>query len=59
LVEAEVPISEMFDFTTYMRSTTQGRGHYAVEFLRYEPLPGQLEQKVIDEAKELHEAEEE
>ncbi len=59
VVEAEVPMSETNDFTTYMRSTTQGRGFYTIEFARYEPLPGNLEQKVIDEAKDLREAEEE
>ncbi|MDO4566851.1 MAG: elongation factor G, partial [Oscillospiraceae bacterium] len=59
VVEAEVPTAEMFDFTTYMRSTTQGRGHYTLDFLRYEPLPGNLEAKVIEEAKDLREAEEE
>ena len=58
-VEAEVPMAEMTDFTTYMRSVTQGRGHYTLDFLRYEPLPGNLEAKVIEEAKDLREAEEE
>jgi elongation factor G len=58
LVEAEVPESEMSDFTTYIRSSTQGRGNFTMEFLRYEQLPATLEQKVIAEAKELKEAEE-
>lgn len=58
VVEAEVPMSELIDFTTYMRSSTQGRGSYSVEFARYEPLPSNLEQKVIDDAKDLREAEE-
>ncbi len=52
-VEAEVPMSEMHDFTTYMRQLTQGRGHYDFEFVRYEPLPQQLEAKVVEEAKKL------
>jgi elongation factor G len=56
LVEADVPISEMNDFTTYIRSSTQGRGYYSLNFERYEPLPSHLEQKVIEEAKELKEA---
>jgi len=56
LVEAEVPEAEMSDFSTYIRSSTQGRGNFAMEFLRYEPLPGNLEQKVIDEAKELRDS---
>lgn len=52
-VEAEVPVSEMHDFTTYMRQLTQGRGYYEFEFVRYEPLPNQLEAKVIEEAKKI------
>jgi len=58
LVEAEVPESEMSDFTTYIRSTTQGRGSFSMEFLRYEQLPATLEQKVIQETKEFRENEE-
>jgi elongation factor G len=53
VVEAEVPVSEMHDFTTYMRQLTQGRGRYEFEFVRYEPLPGNLEAKVIEEAKNI------
>lgn len=59
LVEAEIPMSEMSDFTTYIRSSTQGRGSYTLEFLRYEPLPGNLEAKVIEDAKEQREKEDE
>ncbi|MCL1830174.1 MAG: elongation factor G [Oscillospiraceae bacterium] len=58
LVEAEVPESEMSDFTTYIRSSTQGRGSFIMEFLRYEQLPAALEQKVIQETKEFRENEE-
>ncbi len=53
VVEAEIPVSEMHDFTTYMRQLTQGRGHYEFEFVRYEPLPQQLEAKVIEDAKKI------
>ena len=58
LVEAEVPEAEMQDFNTYIRSTTQGRGTFELEHLRYEPLPGNLEAKVIAEAADLREEEE-
>ena len=57
-IEAEVPEAEMLDFTAYMRSATQGRGYFKTEFLRYDPLPGHLEAKVIAEAADLREAEE-
>ncbi|MFV0414574.1 MAG: elongation factor G [Oscillospiraceae bacterium] len=50
-VEAEVPVSEMHDFTTYMRQLTQGRGLFSFAFVRYEPLPANLEGKVVEDAK--------
>ncbi len=53
MVEAEVPMAEMQDFTTFMRQLTQGRGWFTLEFTRYEPLPSMLEGKVIEEAKKL------
>ncbi len=53
VVEAEVPMAEMQDFTTFMRQLTQGRGHFTLEFVRYEPVPANLEAKVIEEAKKL------
>lgn len=53
VVEAEVPMAEMQDFTTFMRQLTQGRGYFTLEFARYEPLPSNLEGKVIEEAKKL------
>ena len=58
MVEAEVPVSEMSDFTTVLRSMTQGRGSFSLTFARYEQLPAQLEAAVIEEAKHLREEEE-
>ena len=46
----EVPMSEMHDFTTVLRSITQGRGRFELEFERYEQLPQHLEEKVIADA---------
>ena len=53
VVEAEVPMAEMQDFTTFLRQLTQGRGWYTFDFVRYEVLPQMLEAKVIDQAKAL------
>ena len=53
LIEAEVPMSEMHDFTTFIRSLTRGQGSFTFEFVRYEQLPSQLEGKVIEEAKKF------
>jgi len=50
-IEAEVPMSEMHDFTTFVRSLTRGQGSFTFDFTRYEQLPPQLEGKVIEDAK--------
>lgn len=52
-IEADVPMSEMSDFATAIRSMTQGRGYFTFEFARYEQLPSNLEAKVIEEAKKF------
>ncbi len=51
VVEAEVPESEILKYATDLRSMTQGRGKYKLEFARYEEVPAQNAQKIIDEAK--------
>ena len=53
VVEAEVPVAEMQDFTTFLRQLTQGRGYFTFDFVRYETLPQMLESKVIEQAKAL------
>ena len=50
-VEAEVPLAEMHDFTTFIRQVTQGRGSFTFEFERYEEAPQNVAQKVIEESK--------
>ena len=54
-IVAEVPMSEMQDFATLIRSMTQGRGFFTLTFERYEQLPANLEAQVIEEAKALQE----
>jgi len=53
-IQADVPQSEMFDFATAMRSIAQGRGHFTLEFARYEQVPSNLEPKIIEEAAKLN-----
>ena len=48
---AEVPMAEMGDFSTVLRSVTAGRGHYSLTFVRYEDAQGNVAQKVIEDAK--------
>lgn len=50
-VVAEVPIAEMADFSTAMRSVTQGRSKFTLDFERYEDVPANIAQKIIEESK--------
>ncbi len=50
LLEAEVPMAEMGDFSTTLRSVTAGRGYFSLEFARYERAPQDVAQKVISES---------
>ncbi|MGI5893765.1 MAG: elongation factor G [Candidatus Merdivicinus sp.] len=52
-IEAETPMSEMQDFATLVRQMTQGSGSFTLEFLRYDPLPSNLEAAVIANSKQL------
>jgi elongation factor G len=50
-IEAEVPQAEMVRYATDLRSMTQGRGRFSTQFDHYEEVPGQVAQKVIEQAK--------
>ena len=54
---AEVPMAEMGNFATILRSVTAGRGYFTIEFARYEDAPADVQQKVIEEAKAAAEEE--
>ena len=49
-IDAEVPMAEMQKYATELRSMTQGRGYYVIEFDRYEPAPQPVAEKVIANA---------
>jgi elongation factor G len=46
VVDAEVPLAEMFGYATQLRSNTQGRGSYTMEFKAYEPVPKNVEEAI-------------
>ena len=58
VIDAEVPQSELLRYAQDLRSISQGRGSYAMEFDHYEPVPANLEPRVIEEAKRLREDDE-
>ncbi|RAL56863.1 translation elongation factor G [SR1 bacterium human oral taxon HOT-345] len=48
-IAAKVPLSEMFGYATDLRSNTQGRAAYSMEFSNYEKVPAMIEKKIIEE----------
>jgi elongation factor G len=51
-VQAEVPLAEMFGFSTVLRSATQGKAEFTMEFARYALLPDALAEELIKKARE-------
>ena len=47
IVRAEVPLSQMFGYATELRSMTQGRATYSMEFQNYAQLPSNLAEEVV------------
>ncbi|MEM1186558.1 MAG: elongation factor G [Planctomycetota bacterium] len=48
IITAEVPLSEMFGYTTTLRGLSQGRASSAMEFSKYAPMPANLQREVIE-----------
>ena len=48
-IAAKVPLAEMFGYATDLRSNTQGRAAYSMEFSNYEKVPGMIEKKIVEE----------
>ncbi|SFT33518.1 elongation factor G [Selenomonas sp. GACV-9] len=51
-IQALIPLAELYKFATDLRSLTQGRGSYQLEFARYEPVPEKAAADIIAEAQE-------
>jgi elongation factor G len=47
VISADIPLSEMFGYATELRSITQGRGTYNMEFLKYEPAPKNVTDSIV------------
>ncbi len=49
IITAEVPLSEMFGYSSSLRSATQGKAEFSMEFEKYSPVPAQIQQELIEE----------
>ena len=47
VIEAEVPLSEMFGYSTDLRSATQGKGEFTMEFYKYAPVPRNVQDDMV------------
>jgi elongation factor G len=51
VIRALVPMSEMLTYGSTLRSITQGRGSFHMEFSHYEEVPRNLQDKIVEDAK--------
>jgi elongation factor G len=49
IIRAEVPLSEMFGYSTSLRSATQGRATYTMEFKHYSEAPKNVSESIINQ----------
>ena len=49
MVKAYVPLAEMFGYSTTLRSMTQGRGNYSMFFDHYDPVPKNVQEKIVND----------
>ncbi|MEW8959899.1 MAG: elongation factor G [Moorella sp. (in: firmicutes)] len=58
VIRAQVPLAEMYRYAINLKSITQGRGHFKMDFSHYEEVPANIAEKIIQEAKREREKEE-
>ncbi|MEO0068729.1 MAG: elongation factor G [candidate division WOR-3 bacterium] len=59
VIKAQVPLAEMYKYSNSLRSMTQGRGVFTMEFDHYEEVPREIAQRIIEEARRAKQEEKE
>jgi elongation factor G len=52
VVESQVPLAEMFGYSTVLRSSTQGKAQFTMEFLTYKQVPQSIAEELLKKAAE-------
>lgn len=55
VIRAQVPLSELEGYAAELKSATAGRGRYSMDFSHYEPVPGPVQQKLVEQYRPRHE----
>jgi elongation factor G len=53
VIVAEVPLAEMFGYSNDLRSSTQGKGSFSMEFLKYQKVPSRFQEEIVKQAQTL------
>jgi elongation factor G len=51
VIKAKVPLSDMFGYSTQLRSMTQGRAIYSMQFAHYEEVPRNIADQIVEKVK--------
>src|SRR3546814_7244109 len=54
VVKAQVPLSELEGYAAELKSVTAGRGRYSLDFSHSEPVPAQVQQKLVEASRPRH-----
>jgi len=53
VITSEVPLAEMFGYSNDLRSMTQGKGSFSMEFLKYQKVPSRFQEEIVKKAQTL------
>ncbi|OHB69061.1 MAG: hypothetical protein A2W23_02585 [Planctomycetes bacterium RBG_16_43_13] len=59
IIKTQIPMSEIMNYSTELRSITAGEGYYAIEFSHYDVVPHKVTEAIVAKSKKVEETEEE